>query len=242
MTTPWTSKVSRTAPLPEYPRPQLRRTEWKSLNGQWEFAVAKEGQAPPFGKTLAETILVPYPMQSALSGIARQEKRTWYRRRFAVPAAWGGRRVILHFGAVTNQATVYVNGKRVGSHRGSYDAFSLDVTDALRESGRNELVVGVVDPLAYGGGQPVGKQNVAEVSVVHTASSGIWQTVWLEPVEAAHLTRLDQVPDLRRKRLLVTPRVAGGDGATVIARARAGGKVVGTASARRRAPNRAPGP
>ncbi len=171
-------------------------------------------------------------MQSALSGIKRQVQRSWYRRTFRVPKSWRGKRVLLNFGAVTFEATVYVNGRLVGAHRGSYDAFSFDITSALRPSGPNELIVGVHDPLATGGGQPVGKQFVNEVSVLHTASSGIWQTVWLEPVGAAHLTRLDQTPDLRRARLLVTPRVSGGRDVTVMLRARDGRRVVGRATGR----------
>lgn len=229
VTTPWTAKVSHRSPLPEYPRPQLVRHDWKNLNGQWQFGVAKPGEAPPFGRTLPETVLVPFPLESALSGIERQVKDSWYRRSFSVPEAWHGQRVELNFGAVTYAATVYVNGKRVGSHRGSYEAFSLDITRALRR-GANELIVRVNDPLAYAGPQPVGKQNVIESGAVHTASSGIWQTVWLEPVSRAHLTRIDDTPDLHRDRLLVTARVAAGAGTRVFVRALEGRRVVGRAS------------
>jgi hypothetical protein len=241
VTTPWTAKVSRTAPLPEYPRPQMVRREWRNLNGQWQFRPANAGEPPPFRRALPETVLVPYPLQSALSGIKRQEQRSWYRRGFRVPRGWRGRRVLLHFGAVTHRATVYVNGRRVGSHRGSYDAFSFDVTRALRP-GLNELLVRVEDPLAYGGGQPVGKQSVTAVSVVHTASSGIWQTVWLEPVAPAHFVRLDQTPDLRRDELVVVARAAAAGGARVVLRARDGDRVVGRASGRPGRPVRLPVP
>src|SRR6266545_2336465 len=141
LTTPWTSQVSPTNPLPEYPRPQLTRPEWQSLNGQWQFAGAADLSSPPVGQSLGETVLVPYPIESALSGVERPENYMYYRRTFTVPDGWFGRRVQLNFGAVTWQATVWVNGQNVGGHTGGYDAFSLDITGALT-TGTNELIVG----------------------------------------------------------------------------------------------------
>ena len=114
----------------DYPRPQLVRPEWLNLNGVWEFAAATAGEAPPTGRTLAEQVLVPYPIESDLSGIARHEDFMWYRRTFEIPAAWQGA-VRLNFGAVDYRATVYVNGQEIGSHQGGYGSFSFVVTAAL---------------------------------------------------------------------------------------------------------------
>ncbi|MFC7758533.1 sugar-binding domain-containing protein [Catellatospora bangladeshensis] len=145
LTTPWTSQVSLTNPLPEYPRPQLTRPDWQSLNGQWQFAGASSLASPPFGQTLAETALVPYPIESALSGIMRHQNYMWYKRSFTVPAGWTGRRILLNFGAVTYTAQVWVNGVSVGSHSGGFDAFTFDITGALN-GGTNEIIVGVHSP------------------------------------------------------------------------------------------------
>src|SRR5690242_9671319 len=145
LSTPWTAQVSPANALPEYPRPQLVRPDWLNLNGEWQFANATAGQTPPFGQNLAESVLVPFPVESGLSGIQRHPDRMWYRRTFTVPASWSGRRVQLHFGAVDWEATVYVNGVQVGVHQGGFDAFSFDVTDRLN-GGTNELLVGVYDP------------------------------------------------------------------------------------------------
>ncbi len=233
LTTPWTDEVSRTDPLPEHPRPQLRRDAggWRSLNGRWEFGEAEPGQEQPPAR-LPERILVPFPVQSALSGVGRNEPQSWYRRTFRLPRSFGSRRVVLHFGAVTHAATVFVNGRRVGRHAGSYDAFSFDVTGAVRRRGRNTLVVRVSDPMAYGGGQPVGKQIGNPVSVLFTASTGIWQTVWLEAVDRTHVERLDLVPDVARERLVVRPRIRAARGAEVVVVARDGRRTVARARAR----------
>ncbi|MFD0658852.1 PA14 domain-containing protein [Thermocatellispora tengchongensis] len=129
--TPWTDDVDARNPLPEYPRPQLRRDDWRSLNGTWQFAGAAQGEAPPFGKDLAEKIVVPFPVESLLSGVQRHEERMFYRRTFKVPGDWKGDRLLLHLDAVDWEATVYVNGKQVGTHKGGYDRFTVDVTDVL---------------------------------------------------------------------------------------------------------------
>ena len=144
LSTPWTAEVGPDNALPEYPRPQLTRDAWQNLNGVWQFAEAEVGQAPPVGQALGERVLVPYPIESALSGIQRHEDRMWYRRTFTVPAAWKvkqGQRLTLHFGAVDYDAKVWVNGTQVATHRGGYDGFDVDVTDALKGNGPQELIV-----------------------------------------------------------------------------------------------------
>jgi len=180
----------------EYPRPQMVRRNWQNLNGMWQFAVADRAAAPPIGKNLEERILVPFPVESSLSGVMRSAERVWYRRKFSVPEAWGGQHVLLHFGAVDWDTSVWVNGQKVGAHRGGYDAFAFDITEALKPSGEQELIVGVYDP-TDAGTQPRGKQVRRPQGIHYTATTGIWQTVWIEPVAEAHIASLRIVPDLR---------------------------------------------
>lgn len=189
--TAWTAEVDPLAPLPEYPRPQLVRPEWLNLNGLWDYSIrprtetslsfAEEGQ-----------ILVPFVIESALSGVKKPllpTQRLWYRRSFTVPRAWAGSRVILHFGAVDFDASGYVNGTLVGMHEGGSTPFSFDVTDQLRD-GDNELVVAVHD----GTDRERGKQALDPRGLTYTAASGIWQTVWLEPVPEARIESVNVVP------------------------------------------------
>jgi hypothetical protein len=213
LTTPWGDKVDPKRPLPEYPRPQQVRTKWRNLNGPWEFSAAKAGEQPRFGKRLDETIIVPFPVESQLSGIERHEDHMVYRRLVDVPPDWKvgkgarGNRLRLHFGAVDNKATVYVNGTEVAEHEGGYTAFSADVTDALKSGGKQEIVVAVSDTLDPD--QPRGKQTATPGGIWYTQSSGIWQTVWMEPVPAAAVDDLVTVPDISRGTLEVTVRSAG---------------------------------
>ncbi|MEV0347556.1 PA14 domain-containing protein [Nonomuraea sp. NPDC050680] len=224
LSTRWSKDVDPKNPLPEYPRPQLVRDRWRSLNGVWQFAAAKQGEAAPTGRDLAERIVVPYPVESRLSGIGRHEERMWYRRTFEVPRSWSGERLLLHLDAVDWDATIYVNGKQVGTHKGGYDRITVDVTDALKRGGRQELVVGVADP-TDSGAQPIGKQRLDPSGIWYTAVSGIWQTVWMEPVAKDHIERVDTVPDVAGQALRVTVQGAAGT-ATVVAKD--GHRVVGT--------------
>jgi len=176
------------------------RADWLSLNGVWELGPAEEEGTSPPSTLLPERVLVPFPLQSALSGIQHREGRVWYRRNFEIPAGWGDRRVLLHFGAVTHQATVWVNGVEVGSHRGSYDPFSLDITAQLDRSGTNELAVRVVDPEGEMG-EPIGKQFFASLAVLFSGSTGIWQPVWLEPVPERFVRRVLLTPDPEAERV-----------------------------------------
>ncbi|WP_030674167.1 glycoside hydrolase family 2 [Streptomyces cellulosae] len=209
--TRWADQVGPGNAHPEYPRPQLTRDAWRNLNGRWQFAAAEAGEQPPVGRTLAERILVPYPVESQLSGIERHEDRMWYRRTFTVPADWrigSARRLRLNFGAVDWRSEVYVNGTRVAAHEGGYDKFSADITDALEPGRTQELIVGVYDPTdaASGENPPLGKQRLDPSGIWYTPSSGIWQTVWMEPVAPDHVDSLKLTPDVPGERLTVEAR------------------------------------
>ena len=206
--TRWAKDVTPQNVHSEYPRPQMVRSQWLCLNGLWQLGEAKPGEAPPVGKNLPGQILVPFPIESALSGVMAQAERVWYRRTFEVPEQWRGQRVLLHFQAVDWEANVWVNDKHLGSHRGGYDSFSFDITDALRDGGPQELIVGVFDPTSDGG-QPRGKQVKNPSGIWYTSTTGIWQTVWLEPVPAARIDSLILVPDVDGSCLRVTVRGVG---------------------------------
>ncbi|NMC08296.1 MAG: glycoside hydrolase family 2, partial [Candidatus Lokiarchaeota archaeon] len=178
--TDWASQVDPSNVLPEYPRPQLARAEWLNLNGIWEYTPGTEGDAVPTGHALGDKILVPFCVESAISGVMERHERLWYRRTFEIPSSWSGKHVLLHFGAVDWEAEVFINGISIGSHKGGYDSFSFDITPELH-AGANELVVRVHDP-TDAGDQPRGKQSSRPGGIFYTSATGIWQTVWLEPV------------------------------------------------------------
>ena len=230
ISTPWTADVSPANALPEYPRPQMTRKRWQNLNGLWQFAAAEEGEAAPIGRDLAEQILVPYPVESALSGIMRSEQRMFYRRTFSVPRSWkagDGQRLVMHFGAVDYDAKVWVNGEQVATHRGGYDGFDVDVTDALRPTGPQEVIVWAED-LTDATFQPIGKQRrVGDRGIFYQGSSGIWRTVWVEPVPEAHIAELDMTPDLDASTLRLTAHTAGATTQVVEATAYDGHRMVG---------------
>ena len=215
--TRWSSEVTPDRVHPEYPRPQLVRTDWLGLNGLWDYAITPaEGDRPVQweGK-----ILVPFPVESALSGVMRRlgpEEHLWYRRTFEVPRGWAGRRLLLHFGAVDWEARVVVNGRELGTHRGGYDAFTCDVTDALRPGTVQEVLVAVTDP-TDAGTQPRGKQVREPRGIWYTPTSGIWQTVWLEPVPERHITGLRLEPHPENGTLHLGVETAGGDRARLSA-------------------------
>ncbi|MEV7868238.1 PA14 domain-containing protein [Streptomyces sp. NPDC088124] len=236
LSTPWAKEVGPRNALPEYPRPQLTRGDWRNLNGQWQFAAATKGESPPVGKNLREKILVPYPVESQLSGIERHEDRMWYRRTFTVPSDWQvgkGKRLNLNFDAVDWQAEVYVNGTKVTEHKGGYDRFTADVTDALKPGRTQELIVGVYDPTDSRDGEnpPMGKQRLDPSGIWYTASSGIWQTVWMEPVAADHIGSLKLTPDVAGEKLAVEVRGIR-DGVPVTATAYDGRRKVGSVTGR----------
>ncbi|NLI99978.1 MAG: beta-galactosidase [Bacteroidales bacterium] len=200
--TRWASEIDVNNVLPEYPRPIMERGEWQNLNGLWEYAILPVGKAKP--ASFDGNILVPYPVESSLSGVQKRvgkENELWYQREFTVPSKWKNQRVLLHFGAVDWKADVWVNDTKVGQHTGGYTPFSFDVTPAL-VSGNNTVVVKVWDPTDEGY-QPRGKQVNKPHGIWYTPVTGIWQTVWLEPVPEVHIENLKITPDVDKNHLLV---------------------------------------
>ncbi|MFJ3583308.1 LamG-like jellyroll fold domain-containing protein [Streptomyces sp. NPDC090127] len=208
LTTAWGDRLDEKNPLPEYPRPQQVRGRWQNLNGPWQFAGADAGERPVFGKDLDEKIIVPFPVESQLSGVERHEDHMFYRRLVDVPKNWKvgtgdkDNRLKLNFGAVDYQARVWVNGTQVAEHTGGYNAFSADITDAVEGTGPQEVVVAVTD--TGGRNQPTGKQSTNPGGIFYTQSSGIWQTVWMEPVAPVSIDNVVTTPDIDTATLAVT--------------------------------------
>ena len=205
--TSWAEQVSPVNAHPEYPRPQMVRPDWKSLNGLWDYALAGKDEAQPaFGE---DKILVPFCIESSLSGAGKRvgvDSVLWYRTSFKVPCRWKGR-VLLHFDAVDWKAEVSLNGKPLGVHTGGYTAFSFDITDFLVK-GRQDLVVKVEDG-TDNGEQPRGKQVSDPHSIWYTPVTGIWQSVWIEPVGEASVSDYCAVSDIDAGSLLVEVDVDG---------------------------------
>lgn len=200
--TAWAEKIDPQNLLPEYPRPIMERGEWKNLNGLWNYAILKKGEAAP--SSYEGQILVPFAVESSLSGVGKridEQQELWYNRSFDVPAHWKDKRILLHFGAVDWKADVWVNGISVGQHTGGFVPFSFDVTEALKK-GANDLIVRVWDPTDRGP-QPRGKQVRKPEGIWYTPVSGIWQTVWLEPVADSYITALKTTPDIDRRQLQI---------------------------------------
>ena len=228
--TKWAADVTATRVLPEYPRPEMVRTAWQNLNGQWDYAIADAAAQKP--TTFTGKILVPFAVQSQLSGVAAavtDQQRLWYRRTFRAETIPRGSRTLLHFGAVDWEAQVFVNGKEVGRHSGGYDPFSFDITSALKSTGDQELVVSVWDPTDKGP-QPRGKQVLEPKSIWYTAVTGIWQTVWVETVPDTYITDLGIGTDASAGTITVTVRSNSGAAGNARVAVRDGTRPVGEAS------------
>lgn len=200
--TAWAETLDPRNVLSEYPRPILERPDWKNLNGLWEYAVLPAGQPEP--QRFDGNILVPFAVESSLSGVQKEvgkENELWYKRTFTVPSAWKGKHILLHFGAVDWKADVYLNDIKIGTHTGGYTPFSFDITPFL-VSGSQRLTVKVCDPTSDSY-IPRGKQSKKPQSIWYTPVSGIWQTVWLEPVNKKHIERVVPVADIDKKSLAV---------------------------------------
>ncbi|MEC5146411.1 sugar-binding domain-containing protein [Chitinophaga sp. 212800010-3] len=226
----WVKEVNQDHPLNSYPRPQLQRSNWQNLNGLWEYAITDSIVNYP--ENYNGKISVPFPIESALSGVQKTlkpENRLWYKTNFLKPSLTVGERIVLNFGAVDWQATVFINGKQVGVHSGGYQSFSFDITDYLK-NGDNELLVKVYDPTDQGI-NPHGKQTLSPANIYYTPSSGIWQTVWLEKVPENHVNLLKVVPDIDKGTLNVNLNSVGkGEAIIVEVEALENGKKVSTAS------------
>ncbi len=206
--TKWADEVSPTNAHPEYPRPQMVRQDWQSLNGLWDYAITPKSQPCP--RSFDGKILVPFAIESSLSGVGRTftaDDALWYKTTFSVPSAWKGKRLMLNFEAVDWKAEVFVNDIKIGSHTGGYTHFSFDVTPYLK-SGANSLVVRVEDA-TDNDFQPRGKQVSKPNGIWYTAVSGIWQSVWIEPVAPAHITDYNVVSSIKDKAINVSVDAAG---------------------------------
>ena len=202
--TPWAEQVNPANVLPEYPRPQLERGDWQNLNGEWEYAIKPAGDVEP--ATFDGKILVPFAVESSLSGVQKEvgeNNELWYKRTFSVPSAWKNKDIVLNFGAVDWKADVFVNDILIGSHKGGFTPFSFNITPYLTGKSNQKLVVRVRDP-SDKGYQPRGKQTSRPEGIWYTPVTGIWQTVWLEPVAAAHVTSVKSIPNIDNNTLSVT--------------------------------------
>ncbi|MBQ0088868.1 MAG: DUF5013 domain-containing protein, partial [Prevotellaceae bacterium] len=196
--------------LQEYPRPQMVRTEWKNLNGLWSFARMNDYEdATP---TTFSEILVPFCPESPLSGIKVHYTNMCYKRTINVPTSWSNKRTILHFEAVDWKCNVFIDGEKIGSHQGGYDPFEFDITDYVKPGTNQELMLKVYDPTDYAS-NPRGKQVTNRGGINYTPCSGIWETVWLEPVEKTYIADYRAIPDIDNSQLKVNITTGGDNNA-----------------------------
>lgn len=206
MMSQWGKKVSPENVWQEYPRPQFERTEWKNLNGLWDYSLLKTNQSEP--KRFQGKILVPFSFESPLSGVGKKitpEDKMWYKKSFSLPKNWDGKDVIINFEAVDYHCSVWVNDILVGSHKGGFDRFSFNITPYLKLKGNQKVVLSVEDATNFSS-QPRGKQQINASGIYYTPVSGIWQTVWLEAVSPeAYLEEVKTTTDLDRSLVTLTP-------------------------------------
>jgi len=202
--TQWGEQINPSNVLPEYPRPLMERTEWTNLNGEWNYAIQTKGLTEP--ATFEGKIMVPFAIESSLSGVQKNigaDNELWYKRNFTVPSSWKNKDIILNFGAVDWLATVYINDILIGSHQGGYTPFHFNITPYLKGSGPQKMVVRVYDSCDKGF-QPRGKQVSNPEGIFYTSVTGIWQTVWLEPVSPNHVTNIKAISNIDTNTLDVT--------------------------------------
>lgn len=227
--TPWTDAVNADAPHTEYPRPQLVRSAWQNLNGQWDYAILPKSSLPETG--FAGKITVPFPVESYLSGVQKEvgaENELWYEKSFDLSLDRKNKRIILHFGASDWETEVWVNGVSVGTHQGGFDGFSFDITDQLAKSKSQTIRVRVWDP-SDAGPQPRGKQVKAPRGIWYTPVTGIWQTVWLESVPVDYIVSSYSSTDWQNGVQVFYPEVATSkEGLEVEVAIKSGETIVGT--------------
>ena len=201
--TKWGKELDPKNVWPEYPRPQLERKDWLNLNGPWSYSIREPDYLKP--EKHDGKILIPFSLESSLSGVMKSltdKQVIWYEKEFEFPEEWNGKKILLHFGAVDWKCTLYVNEAKIGEHSGGYSPFCFDITNRIKE-GINKIVLQVYDPTNRGE-QPIGKQTLSPGSIWYTPISGIWQTVWLEPVNENYITKLEVNNDYDNKEIKIT--------------------------------------
>jgi len=214
--TAWAEKIDVNNVLPEYPRPIMERAEWVNLNGLWDYAILKAGLNEP--SKFDGQILVPFAVESSLSGVQKtvgDENEVWYKRNFTVPSKWKNNKILLHFGAVDWKSEIWLNDIKIGSHTGGYTPFSFDIQPFLNKTGDQKLVVRVWDPTDKGF-QPRGKQTSKPNSIWYTAVTGIWQTVWMEPVADKYIENIRTTSNIDKSQLTVSVESNGTTSADVV--------------------------
>jgi hypothetical protein len=227
--TKWASEVDPLKPWLQYPRPDMVRNAWINLNGLWDYSVTQKGKKP---EKWDGSILVPYPVESALSGVKKkisEKENLWYKRDFSIPNIWKKKNILLNFEACDWETTVWVDGKEVGTHRGGYDPFTFDITEALENKKLHELLVCVWDPTDKGT-QPRGKQVTSPGSIWYTSTTGIWQTVWIEPVNKSYIASFRTVTNADNGTIIFKTDVKNADAGSLLFKILKEGRTIATAT------------
>jgi hypothetical protein len=227
--TKWASEVDPLKPWLQYPRPDMVRNAWINLNGLWDYSVTQKGEKP---EKWDGSILVPYPVESALSGVRKkisEKENLWYKRDFSIPNIWKKKNILLNFEACDWETTVWVDGKEVGTHRGGYDPFTFDITEALDIKKLHELLVCVWDPTDKGT-QPRGKQVTSPGSIWYTSTTGIWQTVWIEPVNKSYIASFRTVTNADNGTIIFKTDVKNADAGSLLFKILKEGRTIATAT------------